>query len=381
MTSMSARGRLRTLVGALTIGLAATLGLAYPAETSVSPAPTKTAGLSGEAVFDLVVLDGGRVILGGRFNGIGAHSRANLGAVLANGKPDLAFGPTTNGEVRAVAVSEDGKRVFIGGTFTEVNGVARNNLAAVDAVTGDLISRWRADTSGAAPMVRSLTVDGNRLYVGGRFEAIGGSSTPKLAAVKVSTGDLVAWRPSVNGNVNEVRVAPDGNTVWIGGSFTKIRGVRRSGLGGIDADTGVPIAFNRPASTSMVITLALSADGTWLYASTHTNNVHAYRPAVSNNPVWTTRTNGNVQAIAISPTEIYIGGHFTQFASGLARRSLASVNPATGAPTTWNPKATGLLGGGWALVIKGNNLHAGGQFTHFDGVQQRLYARFPGATP
>ena len=86
----------------------------------------------------------------------------------------------------------------------------------------------------------------------------------------------------------------------------------------------------------------------------------------------------NIQAIAVSPTEIYIGGHFTQFATGLARRSLASVNPATGAPTSWDPEATGLLGGGWALVIKGSNLHAGGQFTHFDGVKQRLYARFAG---
>jgi len=226
--------------------------------------------------------------------------------------------------------------------------------------------------------VRSLDVHGSRLYVGGRFDAIDGSAVPKLAAVNVTTGDLVAWDPSVNGNVNEVRVSADGETVWVGGSFTKIRGVLRSGLGGIDADSGVPVAFSRAASTSMIITLEVSADGTWLYASTHTNNLRAYRPAVSNSPVWTTKTNGNVQAIAISPTEIYIGGHFTAFANGPARRSLASVSPATGAPTSWDTKATGLLGGGWSLVIDGGYLHAGGQFTHFDGVQQRLYARFAG---
>ena len=93
-----------------------------------------------------MALDGGRVVLGGRFTGIGKYSRANLGAILPNGKPDLAFAPTTNGEVRAVAASEDGSRIFIGGTFTEVNGVARHNLAAINATTGALITGWRADT-------------------------------------------------------------------------------------------------------------------------------------------------------------------------------------------------------------------------------------------
>ena len=186
---------------------------------------------------------------------------------------------------------------------------------------------------------------GSRLYVGGRFDAIDGSAIRKLAALNATTlATSCHGTRLVNGNVNEVRVSPDGGTVWVGGAFTKIRSVSRAGLGGINADTGAPIAFSRPASGSMVITLTVSADGNWVYASTETNNIHAYRPAVSNNAVWSTRMNGNIQAIAVSPTEIYIGGHFTQFATGLARRSLASVNPATGAPTSWNPEATGLLG-------------------------------------
>ena len=368
---------LRTLTGALCVGLAITTGVPAPAQASVSATPTPTASLSGEAVFDFVVLPSKRVVLGGRFTGVGAFPRSNLAALLPNGKPDLDFAPTTNGEVRAVAASDDGTRIFIGGTFTQVNGVARQNLAAIDAVTGALITGWRADTTGADPTVRSLDVYGSRLYVGGRFTGIDGSAVPKLAAVNVTTGDLVPWDTSVNGNVNEVRVSADGATVWVGGSFTRIRGLERSGLGGIDATTGVPIAFSRPASTSMIITLAPSADGTWLYASTHTNNLHAYRPAMSNNAVWTTRTNGNVQAIAISPTEIYLGGHFTAFQNGPERRSLASVT-LNGVPTSWDPKATGLLGGGWQLVIDGGYLHAGGQFTHFNGVKQRLYARFAG---
>jgi hypothetical protein len=372
------RARLRTLTGALAVGLTLIIGLQGPALASVSSTPTKTAGLSGEAVFDLVVLDSGRVILGGRFTGVGAFPRSNLGALLPSGKADQAFAPTTNGEVRAVAASEDGSRVYIGGSFTEVNGVPRQNLAALDAVTGALITDWQADTAGADPTVRSLDVSGNRLYVGGRFDGIDGTAKQKLAAVDVTTGNTVAWNTWINGNVAEVRVSPDGQTVWVGGAFSKIRGLPRAYFGGIDATTGVPNAFSRDSWGGVVITVGLSPDGGTVYVASENNHLFAYDWAASTE-LWRTRMSGNIQAIAASPTEIYIGGHFSSFADYKVKRpSLGSVDPATGAPTSWDTEATGLLGGGWSLVIKDSFLHAGGQFTHFHGVQQRLYARFAG---
>jgi len=378
MATQKTRARLRTLTGAFVVALSLTLGLQGPALASVSPTPTKTAGLSGEAVFDLVVLDSGRVILGGRFTAVGAYARSNVGAILPTGKPDTLFAPTTDGDVRAVAASEDGSRIFIGGTFTEVNGVPRQNLAAIDAVTGDLITDWQADTGGSLPMVKSLDVYGNRLYVGGKFDTIDGAAKKKLAAVDVTTGDLVPWNTWINGNVAEVRVSPDGQTVWVGGAFSKIRGLPRAYFGGIDATTGVPNAFSRPSWGGVVITVGISPDGGTVYVATENNHLFAYDWAASTE-LWRTRMSGNVQAIAASPTEIYIGGHFSSFADyQIKRPTLGSVEAATGVPTSWDTKATGLLGGGWSLVIKDNYLHAGGQFTHFDGVQQRLYAKFAG---
>ncbi|WP_158282959.1 PQQ-binding-like beta-propeller repeat protein [Nocardioides silvaticus] len=372
------RAPLRTLVAAAAVALAVTTTLQPTAHASVSATPTKTAGLSGEAVFDLAVLDSGRVILGGRFTGVGAFPRSNLGALLPSGKADPAFAPSTNGDVRAVAASEDGTRVFIGGTFTEVNGQPRQNLAALDAVTGALITDWQADTVGADPTVRSLDVHGDRLYVGGRFDGIDGTAKQKLAAVGVTSGNTLAWNTWTNGNVAEVRVSPDGQTVWVGGAFSKIRGMARAYFGGIDATTGYPNAFSRDSWGGVVITVGTSPDGGTVYVATENNHLFAYDWAASKE-LWRTRMSGNVQAIAASPTEIYIGGHFSSFADYKVKRpSLASVVASTGAPTSWDTKATGLLGGGWSLVIDGSTLHVGGQFTRFDGVQQRLYARFAG---
>jgi hypothetical protein len=377
---MTTRARLRTLTGALSAGLfALTMAIQGPAQASVSATPTKTVGLSGPAVYDLTVLDSGRVILGGKFTAIGPAARSNLGAILPTGKADLAFAPTTNGEVRAVAASEDGTRIFIGGTFTEVNGVPRQNLAAIDAVTGALITDWQADTTGTIPTVKSFAVDGNKLYVGGKFTGIDGTNKQKLAVLDVGTGDLLPWNTWVNGNVNEVRVSPDGGTVWIGGSFNKVRGITRYYFAGVDAVTGQPTAFNRDGFGGYVITVGVSEDGSTVYASSENNIVFAYHPDVSSTEIWQRKMSGNTHAIAISPTEIYIGGHFAGFNQpNISRPFLASIDPATGLATTWDPEATGLKSGTWSLVIHGNNLYAGGQFTRFHGVQQRLFAQFAG---
>ncbi len=378
-TTVNFRARLRALTGGVAVALALVMGVQGTAHATVSPTPTKTAGLGGEAVFDLAVLDSGRVILGGRFTSIGAFSRTNVGAILPTGKPDQAFAPTTNGTVYAVAASEDGSRVFIGGTFTEVNGVARQNLAALDAVTGALITDWQADTTGDVPIVRTLAVSGNRLYVGGKFKGIDGTAKQQLAAIDVTTGNPVTWSTWVNGGVNEVRVSDDGTIVWIGGEFTRIRGTDRLYLGAINATTGVPTAFSPTGKGGRVITIELGPDESWVYASSDYNTVFAYQHALSNNPKWFMKMDGNVQAMAATATDLYLGGHFSQFVSeNIARPSLGSANPYTGSATTWDPKASGLKGGGWALVVEGSYLHAGGQFTRFDGVQQRLYARFAG---
>jgi len=378
MATNHVRARLRVAACVLAAAVALVLPAPPAAHASPSPTPVKTAGLGGKKVFDLVVLDSGRVILGGDFTSVGAYPRSNLGAVTANGKADPAFAPSVNGAVHAVAVSEDGSRLFIGGTFTAVNGVPRHNLAALDPYTGALVGDWQADTTGRRPMVSTLAVSGDRLYVGGRFDGIDGSAKQKLAAVDVDTGDLVAWNTWVNGGVNEVRVTPDGHHVWIGGEFTRIRGLDRPYFGAVNATTGKPTSFVGLGNGSRLITLALSPNGRWVYTANNANRVNAYKTD-SVAPRWSRHTDGNVQAIAGSGPAVYLGGHFTMFDDDdISRTFFAEVDAYTGALTRWDPLATGTNKGVWSLVVDGQHLYAGGGFTHFDGVKQRLFAKFDG---
>jgi WD40 repeat protein len=325
---------------------------------------------------------GDNTIIGGTFTAVGGKTRGNVAAVDAAGVV-TSFSPSTNGRVWAVAASEDGGTIFLGGTFTQVNGEPRANLAAVSAATGELLPSWQADTTGTTPDVKSLEVDGDRLYVAGRYGGIDGTTRKRLAAVSVSTGEVVtAFRPRADRTVNEIALSVDGDILYAGGGFTTLGGQPRQMAGAVFTATGDATSFAPTETGGNVVTVALSADGSRFFYSTDNNTLFAYDPAVSNNPAWQIKTSGNVQAIAASGTDLYIGGHFSQIVTDKVKRYyFASLNPNTGGLLEWDPLATGGAMGVWALLIDRthNKLHAGGVFSAFNGIPQRGYARFSGA--
>jgi WD40 repeat protein len=344
------------------------------ANVSVTPDPTaKVAG----GVYGMAQVED-RTVIGGLFTAVGGEPRSNVAAIGADGSVDPLFNPGVNGKVMAVAASEDGTVVFLGGTFTEAGGAPRANLAAVDAITGVAVAEWTADTSGTYADVVSLAVDGNRLYVGGRFTGIDGKTTHKrLVAIDTVTGNLIsAFRPSPDKGVTEVVVAPD-HTVYAGGPFTMLGGQPRLSAGSVDPATGTATGFAPSGNGGPARTIALSPDGSRFFYGTENNTLFAYDPAVSNDPVWLIKTSGNTQAIVVSDTEMWIGGHFSQVVTGhIARPYVASLDPVDGSVNEWNPNCVGGKLGVWALVLEGNHLHLGGQFTGFGTTKQRGYARF-----
>lgn len=321
---------------------------------------------------------GGRTFIGGLFTAAGGLARSNVAAIGADGKVDPLFNPGTDGKVMAVAASEDNSVVFLGGTFSQAGGAPRANLAAVDAVTGKALATWTADTVGTYPEVTSLAVDGDRLYVGGRFGGIDGTSRKRLVALNTTTGDLITgFRPAPNGGVYEVVVSPDGSTVYAGGSFASLGGLPRQAAGSVDAVTGNATSFNPSGDGGRTVTLELSPDGSRLFYATENNTLFAYDPAVSNDPVWSLKTSGNTQAIAVAGDEMWIGGHFSQIVTTKTPRPyIASLDPVDGSVNDWNPECFGVKSGVWAFALEGNHLHVGGKFSGFGSVNQKGYARF-----
>jgi hypothetical protein len=160
--------------------------------------------------------------------------RFNLAAFDVTSALALPWNPSTRGVnggvVFALQVSDG--LVYVGGRFDEIGGQARENLAAVDRATGQATT-WHLP---ANDTVWTFFEDGHRLYLGGLFTTIEGQARSRLAAIDKTTGQLTRWNPSANGLVRTIVVS--GGKVFVGGDFTTINGQSRSNLAILDPETG-----------------------------------------------------------------------------------------------------------------------------------------------
>jgi hypothetical protein len=336
----------------------------------------------------------------------------------------------TNGRVNAVAYL--GGTVYLGGSFTQVNNTTRNRLAACDAATGNLLS-WNPNASG---VVRALKVSpaGTRVYVGGDFSAVGGAARSRVAALNPTSGAAFGWNPYVNNSVKSITTSNSGATVYVGGDFTSAEGAGRRHLAAFNATSGnltslKPTISNGTGNFATVLAMDVSADGNTLYfagdfalvngssrrnaaavssgvgtlrawspaatagtaadltvsASGNTvfvggratgGYVQAYGPSVGGTPVWNVGTNGDVEALAVSSSLLYVGGHFTSVGGG-ARGHLAALRTSGGSVHPWNPGANGVFGA-FGAAITSSRVAFGGEFTVAGGQNHQGIVQFSG---
>jgi hypothetical protein len=104
--------------------------------------------------------------------------------------------------------------------------------------------------------------------------------------------------------------------------------------------------------------------------------VQAYGPNVGGTPVWNVGTNGDVEALAISSSTLYVGGHFTSVGGG-ARGHLAALRASGGSVHPWNPGANGVFGA-FGAAITSSRVAFGGEFTTVNGEAHRGVVQFSG---
>jgi uncharacterized delta-60 repeat protein len=257
-----------------------------------------------------VVPDGaGGWYAGGDFSYVAGQKHVSLVHVLSNMAVDPAFNPGVNSTVLALALS--GNTLYLGGHFTTLNSgtLTRNFLAAVDATTGAVLPF----NSGVGPDwdVDCLALNGSTLYFGGAFTNVNGVSRAYAAAMDTTgAGSLLPWAPQMDNNVYTLAVGS--GAVYAGGIFANVNGtVSQPYLAGFDPSSGALQTGFNPQS------------------------------------------DGEVDTLLYSGGRLFVGGGFTHL-QGLLRNNLASVDPSTGAPSTWDPSPGGSLN---AMALSGSTLY------------------------
>jgi hypothetical protein len=74
----------------------------------------------------------------------------------------------------------------------------------------------------------ALAIRDGTVYAGGRFTSVGNRERDDLAAIDAATGDVRAWNPGADDEVDALAVA--GGTVYAGGLFTSVGELARARL-------------------------------------------------------------------------------------------------------------------------------------------------------
>jgi len=324
------------------------------------------------------VVIGNTVIVGGTFTsvrnpaGTTVGTRTNLAAFNATtGRFIPGFKADTNGQVTDLVF--DGTNLYVSGYFTTINGIGRGRLAALDPTTGAVRTNWVSNATG---LVNAMAIGGNNLYVGGSFGSIGGAARSRVAAVRRINGSVdTTFSVSVDATVYAMGAQPDGSRVYVGGLFTLINGTSRPYLAAV---SGVNGALSSPVFTGvsgLTLDIDVPAGGTRLAVSTGgTGNQGALFSLASGSKQWRQHCDGDGQAVKVIGTEMYSGFHEGCEGDLSIRATANSV--ATGVRiTSFRPSFDKFWG---VRDFEGNAtvLSVAGDFTKVGGVSAQGFALF-----
>lgn len=337
------RTKLRLLRSFLAVSLSAALAIslgvvggALPAAADTAPAAgvpvtvsadgLPTAQINGVAWTQVII--GNTVYVGGNFTearpagaapGTGGVVRNNILAYNLTTGALLPFAPSFNGEVTALAASPDGTRLYVGGAFTSINGSTVWRVVALNPTSGNLITSFLPRMSAS---VRAIVATPTTVYLGGLFNAVGSVSRDRLAAVSASNGALLPWNPlAVGGRVNALALSPDGASMVVGGAFTSLNGSTNPGfgLGKVDTNLGANLPFQinnvvRNGGTNGSIT-TLASDGTNVYGGGYTFGRTSTLEGVfsvnwsDDSTKWIEDCHGDTYSVFPMDDVVYLAGH------------------------------------------------------------------------
>jgi len=166
----------------------------------------------------------GGVLMAGDFRKADQAYRNGLMRLRADATLDPDFIPPRfegGGEACILALASDPQTgaVYAGGTFTQVGGMPRAQSARLDGLDGALDPTWAPAISfGAqAASVQAIAVTDDAVFLGGRFNQVGGFPHANVTRVLTSGSADPFFGGATNGEVKRIVSADD--SVYIAGDF------------------------------------------------------------------------------------------------------------------------------------------------------------------
>jgi hypothetical protein len=266
--------------------------------------------------------------------------------------------------INALAVDQAGN-LYAGGGFTTIGGVSANKIARWNG------SAWSPLGSGIDGGVYALAVDNasGAVVAGGVFSTAGGSAANNIARWNGS-----AWSPLGDGlggswpRVAALALSQDGTRLYAGGGFTSAGGVSANSVAQWDGSTWSPMG----SGLSDVSALAVDQAGALLAGGgfTSAGGIIVNHIASWSGGQWSGLGGGNgvdgvVSALAVNAnSDVVAGGIGMSFAGATATNSIARWDGAT-----WHPLGQGVVGDVDALAADPEgSLYVGGEFTTAGGL-------------
>lgn len=267
--------------------------------------------------------------------------------------------------------------LYVGGLFTSAGGVPANRVARYDPTTDAWSSVGSGGGNGVNGEVRTMSVTGVNVYIGGNFTQAN-VGTSAITANRIARWNGSAWSSlgtGTNNGVNDVvtAIASTNLSVFVGGPFTAAGTTSNAFIARFNLTLNT---WNAVGTGTDAQVTALTISGSDVYAGgffTTAGGNPASRIARWNGTAWSalgTGVNNAVSKIIVSGTQVYAGGIFTTAGGNPANR-IARWNG-----TAWSPLAGGVDSNVGDMFLVGDSLYVGGLFTTANGNPANRIARY-----
>ncbi len=307
-------------------------------------------------------------------------------------------GLTFDNDVLKVLPGNEPTTVYVAGRFAKITDAAgvtrtRNRIAKIDLATCTVDKTFTSPTPSSK--VDELALLGDRLFVGGDFNTIGGRAISTLAELDATTGAVrpafaLGFSGGLSSRLRGMALNPAGTRLLVAGRFGTITGngvsvVNPTAM--IDISAATPV-LTRHSSTGYTDTggrtmpikrlqdASFSPDGSVVGLAYGTGTIYDFVYLTPMTEVagtryrWRHYMRDSSYGIGVSNNAVYVAGHFckpdggpgpsevmapvpgittqcsgAQMKDGVWRSKLAALSLTDGTPLTWNPGSHSFRGG------------------------------------